>query len=46
MGGLTRDYLLRRLLMWLLTPARFLFLNFQHVIVPFALGDGWRIFGR
>jgi Zn-dependent protease len=39
-------WLVPGLLMWLLTPARFLFLNFQHVIVPFALGDGWRIFGQ
>ena len=39
-------WLLPGVLMWLLLPARFVFVNLQHVIVPFALGDGWRIFGR
>lgn len=32
-------------LMWLLTPARILLVNVAAFIAPFALGDGWRIFG-
>jgi Zn-dependent protease len=29
----------------LLTPARYVLVGITHVILPFALGDGWRIFG-
>jgi Zn-dependent protease len=37
--------LLPGVLSTLLTPAFRLFVGMQRVIVPFALGDGWRIFG-
>jgi Zn-dependent protease len=39
-------WLLPGALMWLLGPARFVFVQLQQLIVPFALADGWRIFGR
>lgn len=38
-------WLLPGLLRALLTPAMLLFTGLQHAILPFALGEGWRIFG-
>ena len=37
--------LLPGLLRLLLAPAQYIFIAIEQVIVPFALGDGWRIFG-